>query len=95
MLGYRWFLWMWPSEFFSITRDGQKKWQVGTWPRFLQPQRVERDKKVAKKECIKLAKVRRRGYVKMGEVKISTHYFLVSKGKEIRIMYNGKPSGLI
>ena len=46
---------------------------MGPWNRFLHPNRVERDKKVAEKECIKLAKVRKRDYVRMEEVKILTN----------------------
>ena len=60
------------------------------WPRFLQPQRLDRDDKVSEKECIKLNKVRRRGYVSMGYVKSLTHYFSVPKVEDIRMVYNGK-----
>ena len=69
------FSWRWPREFWSSIRDGQKQLEVVPWPQFLQPQRVERYEKVAEKECIKLDKIRRRGYVRMGEVKSFTHYF--------------------
>ena len=60
------------------------------WPRFLQPQRLDRDDKVSEKECIKLNKVRRRGYVSMGYVNSLTHYSSVPKVEDIRMVYNGK-----
>ena len=62
---------------------------MGPWTRFLQPQQVERDKEVAPKEYIKLANIRSRGYVRMVEVKILTHYFSFPKGDEIRMVLNG------
>ena len=46
------------------------------------------------KECIKLAKDSRRGYLRTGEVKILAHYFSVPKGEDIRMVYNGNSSGL-
>ena len=46
--------------------DYQKQWQVGTWPCFIQSQRVARDDNVDAKEYGKLANVRRRGYVRVG-----------------------------
>ena len=44
-----------------------------SWPCFIKPQRVARDDNVDAKEYGKLYKVRRRGYVRVGEVKILTH----------------------
>ena len=70
------------------------KFQVGPWPRFLHPKRVERDNKVAYKEFIKLAKVRRRVHVRMGEFKNLTHYLSVPNGEDIRMVYNGTSRGL-
>ena len=49
---------------------------------------------MAKNECIKLVKVRVRGYVSMREVKILTHYFLVPKGEDIGMVYKSKLSVL-
>ena len=66
---------------------------MGPWPRFPHPQLVEKDEKVVEKECIKLAKVRKRVYVRMGEVKILPHYFSVPKGEDIRMVYNRTLSG--
>ena len=43
---------------------------------------------MAAKESRELAKVRRRGYVRVGEVNILTHYFLVTKVEYIRMVYN-------
>ena len=66
---------------------------MGPWPRFLQPHCIERDEKVVEKECIKLAKVGKRVYVRMGEVKIFPHYFSVPKGEDIRMVYKRTSSG--
>ena len=52
----------------------------------IHPQRVERDDNMAVKEFGGLAKVRRRGYVRVVEVKILTHYLLVTKGEDIRMV---------
>ena len=65
LVGSIYFLLRFPREFLSGIMDGQKQWHMGPWPRFLQPQIFEREKKVAEKECIKLVKVRKRGYVRM------------------------------
>ena len=67
---------------------------MGPWHWFLQPQRVERDGEVTEKECTKLEKLIRRGYVRMGEVKSLTNYFSVKNVEDIRMVYNGKYSGL-
>ena len=41
-----------------------------------------------------LAKSRRQGYVRTGDVNILNHYFYVSKEYDIRMVYNGMLSGL-
>ena len=53
---------------------------MGLWPHFIHPKIVENDDNVAAKESGELAKVRRRGYFRIGEVKILTHFLLVTKG---------------
>ena len=67
---------------------------MGPWPRFPHPQLVEKDEKVVEKECIKLAKVGSRGYIRMGEVKILMHYFLMPKVEDMSMVYNRILSGL-
>ena len=52
-------------EFWSGIRGGYNQWQAGPRYRFIQPQRVERDKEVVVKGCIKVAKVRRRVCIRM------------------------------
>ena len=69
--------------------DYQKQWQVGTWPCFIQSQRVARDDDVDAKEYGKFSKFRRKGGVRVGEVKNLTHYLFLLKGKEIRMIHNG------
>ena len=49
LVGSRCFFWRCPREFRSGIRDGHNQFQVEPWPRFLQTQQVERDKKVAEK----------------------------------------------
>ena len=56
------------------------QWQVGSWPHFINPQRLEIDDNMDAKESGKLVKVRRRGYVRVGEVKILTRHLLATKG---------------
>ena len=46
------------------------------------------------KVSLKLSKVRRRGYVRVGDANNLTHYFLVPKGEDIRMIYNGTSRGL-
>ena len=53
-------------EFRSSISGRKKQWQVGPWPRFLHPHRVERYEKVAEKGCVRLDKFRKRFYVGMG-----------------------------
>ena len=49
------------------------------WPHFIHPQKVERDDNMAAKESGKLVKVRRRGYVRVGEVKMLNRHLLATK----------------
>ena len=84
--GSRYFLWWYPKESWGDIRDGQKQWQVGPWPHFIHTQRLERDDNVAAKASGKLAKVRRRGYVRVGEIKILTCYLSVTKGEDISMV---------
>ena len=74
--------------------EGQKQWQVGPWPRFLQPRIVVREYSLAAKESSKLAKVRRRGYFIMGDVNSLTRYSSVPQGEDTRMDFNGNSSGL-
>ena len=46
------------------------------------------------KEYTKLATVRRIVYVRMGDLKILTHYFLMPKVEYIRMVYNNTLSGI-
>ena len=62
---------------------------MGTWNCFIHPQRVDRDDNMDVKESGKLSKVRRRGYVRVREGNILTHYLLVTKGEDRRMVYNG------
>ena len=72
--------------------DYQNQWQVGPCTCFLQSKRVAREDSVTTKESLKLAKDRHRGYVGMVEVKSLTRYFSVTKGEDIRMVYNGSSS---
>ena len=49
---------------------------------------------MSEKDCIKLAKFGRRGYVSMVEVDILTRYFSMPKVEDIRMVYNRTYSGL-
>ena len=65
-----------------------------SWTHFIHPQRVKRYDNIDAKESGKLAKVRRRGYVIVGEVKILTHYLMETKEEDISMVYNGTYTGL-
>ena len=43
---------------------------------------------MSEKESLKLAKFRKRGYIRVGYVKSLTHYFSVSKGEDTRMLYS-------
>ena len=49
---------------------------------------------MGKKESLKLDKVRQRGYAGTVEVNSLTHYLLLPKVEDIRMVYNGTFSGL-
>ena len=49
---------------------------------------MERDDNLAAKESRKLSKFRRRGYVRVGDVNILTHYLSLTKGEDKRMVYN-------
>ena len=46
------------------------------------------------KESRKLAKVKSKGYVRVGEVRIMTHQFQLPNGEGISMVYNGTYSGM-
>ena len=87
-------IWGWPREIRRSRRDGQKQGQVGTWQRFVLPQIEGKDTRTDEKELMKLKKARKQGYISTGEMKVLTNYFLVIKGEDIRMVYNGKLSCL-
>ena len=43
---------------------------------------------------MKISNVRRRGYIRMGDVKSLTHYFSVPKVEDIRMVYKVTSSGI-
>ena len=92
--GSRCLFWRCIRGFRKSNRDGQKQWQVGLWPRFQKSQKSARDTEVGKKDQNKLAKVLRKGYFRAGDVRSLTQYFYVPNLEYIRIVYNGKMSGL-
>ena len=50
---------------------------------------MARDDNLAAKEYGKLSKFRRRGYVRVGEVKSLTHYLSLPNGDDTMMVYNG------
>ena len=73
--GSRCFFWRWPRDFRRAIRYEKKQWQVGTWTRFVLPQREGKEAHTDKEEVMKLNKAQKRGYISTGEVKSLTHYF--------------------
>ena len=77
-----------------MVRLGQEQWIVGELPRFRKPQRETKDPPTLQKVIDKITKVRKRGYIEQGPAESLTHMFSVSKGDDIRLVYNGSSSGL-
>ena len=88
------FFWGWPKEFQRDIRDGKKQWKLGMWTCFLLPQIFVREDSVADKDSLKLDKVRRKVYVRVGDVNSLTHYFLVTNIGYKRMVYDRNSSGM-
>jgi hypothetical protein len=89
------FFWRWPPYLKSLVTEGHPSWLKGELPKFLQPQRGERDKDVGSKVKQKLDNILAKGYISKGTVTSLTSYFAVPKGSDdIRIVYDATRSGL-
>ena len=94
-LGSTPFFWRWPESARSLIRDGHPPWFTTDPPRFLQPQRVEKDLKVSTAITLKLSNVAEKGYIQPGQVLSLTRFFAVPKGDaDIRMVYDASVSGL-
>ncbi len=78
--GSRPLFWRWPEEYRKIIRDGLPPWIKGSLPRYLVPQRPEKDPSVRKNIISKLTKVREKKYILPGPVQSLTSFFTVPKG---------------
>ena len=54
---------------------------MGLWPHFLELQILARKENVAAKESLKLTNARKKGYVRVVDVKSLTCYFSLTKGE--------------
>jgi len=89
------FFWRWPPYARTVIRDGHPPWFSAEPPRYLKPQRRERDESVHLLMKSKLLGVRSKGYIAAGEVQSLTSYFAIPKGLEdIRMVYDASASGL-
>ena len=88
--------WNWGLEYQREVRDGQPHFMMGTpGEPFLRKQAKAKDPLKHELMRDKVVQVRRRGYIKPGEVTSGTHYFCVDKGEtDIRMVYNGTSCGL-
>jgi len=93
--GSRPHFWRWPLEHRHAIRDGVTPWLSCPQPRWLVPQRNEKDPNLRAAMRKKLDKIRKLGYIRPGEVKSLTSFFSVPKGdNDIRMVYDGTKSGL-
>jgi hypothetical protein len=85
--GSRPHFWRWPSEYQKPVRDGVTPWLKDNLPRWLVPQRAEREESTCEAMKRKLDKVRRLRYLGPGKVESLTSFFSVAKGKnDIRMV---------
>lgn len=89
------FSWRWPAEYQARAEEGLEVSLIGPPPSNKRPQDKERDPEIAAKVKRKIDKVRRRGYMKPGQIASLMSFFSVPKGQDdIRVVYNGTSSGL-
>ena len=88
--------WNWGPEYQPEVRDGQPHFMTGTPEEpFLRKQAKAKDPLKHELMREKVVQLRRRGYIKPGEITSGTHYFCVNKGEtDIRMVYNGTSCGL-
>ena len=93
--GSRPHFWRWPSDYQTPVRDGVSPWLKERLPRWLVPQRAEREDSAREAMKRKLDKVRRMRYLAPGRVESLTSFFSVPKGEnDTRMVYDGTKSGL-
>ena len=89
------FFWRWPGEYEEIIMSGLKLWMMDKLEPWTEAQRPPRDALNKEKVMAKLADIRKKGYVEVGQVESLISFFDVAKGKEdIRMVYDGTKSGL-
>ncbi len=89
------FFWRWPAWHMKLIRDGSPPLLKGRVPKYILPQRVEKDERIraAVKEKLKISIDK--GYLEKGKVVSLTSFFAVPKGPtDIRLVYDGTRSGL-
>ena len=89
------FFWRWPPYARLNVRDGHQPWFISEPPRYVKPQRAERDEDLRSKMAVKLQGVVAKGYIALGEVSSLTTFFAVPKGlDDIQMVYDAMASGL-
>jgi hypothetical protein len=81
--GSRPLFWRWPQDYRTIIRDGLPPWIKRAMPRYLVPQRGEKDDALWALITSKLKKVRDKGYIAPSTVHSLTSFFMVPKGTEM------------
>ncbi len=75
-------------------RDGYKCFVKGALPRFQHPQCQASSDKVHAQLVSELGSVRSKRYISQGEVISLTSFFAVTKGDDIRVVYDASQAGL-
>jgi hypothetical protein len=89
------FFWRWPPYALEVVRDSHPPWFRAEPPRYVKPQRREKDAAVHKAMETKLRGMQAKGYIAEGKVVSLTSYFAVPKGEnDIRMVYDATASGL-
>ena len=92
--GSRLFFWRWGSELWKEVKDGALVWVKDELPITKLKHCCIKDKEIRSLVVENLSEFRAKGYVTAGEEESLISVFLVPKGDDIRLVYNGYSSGL-
>jgi hypothetical protein len=76
------FFWRWPSYALEVVQDGNPPWFCSEPPRYVKPQRKEKDEDIHNLMVAKLRSIQAKNYIAKGKVISLTSYFAMLKGTE-------------